>query len=252
MEEQHHADATRPETLCFSFDRMNISISGHRVGDDKVLDAFLDLEDEGISIDRDLPPDKDTFPAWEPFTLCCLVSNEDGEENDLVIHPTNHGRFAIPILSNYDQHAPTTITNELLSLFDVQHRHRLSHAEHQKTVRQSLDLWRYCLEYTATKSSFSINEMLGTLALLYSILQWLRLYSSSLMTKQYVEDGTCNPSIYPAYLACIEAFHCYISVLTKQMEVSDGEIAARWQEAVQKTGYDPNLFRSLSFSLPCP
>ncbi|KAN0069386.1 hypothetical protein V8E54_012401 [Elaphomyces granulatus] len=252
MEQQRHDGLTRPETLCYPFDRMNISTSGHRADDDKVLHAILDPEDEGISIDRDLHPDKDAFPAWEPFTLCRLVSEDDGEENDLVIHATNHGRFAIPILSNYNQHTPTIITNELLSLFDVRHSHRLSDVDHQKCVGQSLDLWRYCLKYTVTKSSFSFNEMLGTLALLYSIAQWLRLYSSSSMTKQYVEDGVFNSSIYFAYLSCVNAFHRCNSELTKRIETADKEIAARWQQALQKTRYHPKLLLSLPFSLPCP
>jgi hypothetical protein len=238
--------------LCSSFAALDIWALGYDADGDVDLlshDSLFNKED-GKGVDDDLP--ENASSCWEPFTLCRLVSKDDGEENELVIHPTNHGHFAIPILSNYNQQAPTIITNELLSLFDVRHSHRLSDVDHQKTVRQSLDLWRYCLKYTATKSVFSFNEMLGTLALLYSILQWLRLHSLSPMTQRYVGDGTYNSSIYVRYLSCISAFHSCESVLTEQMETSDNEMKARWQEAVQKTGYHLHLFAVMPFLVPCP
>ncbi|KAN0069380.1 hypothetical protein V8E54_012395 [Elaphomyces granulatus] len=239
--------------LCSSFAALDIWALGYDADGDvdlSSLDSLLNEEEDGKDVDDDLL--ENAFSCWEPFMLCHLAPTEDGEESEVILHPTNNGRFAIPILSDQSQSAPTIITNELLSLFDERRGHRLNDAEYQKTVNLSLGLWRYCLKYTASKSSFSLNEMLGTLALLYSILQWLRLYSFSSMTSQYVEDRVCNSSIYFAYLSCVDAFHRCNSELTKRIETADKEIAVRWQQALQKTGYDPQLLLSLPFSLPCP
>jgi hypothetical protein len=235
MEQPQHDGLTRPETLCFPFDRMNISTSGHRADDDRVLHAILDPEDEGISIDRDLHPDKDAFLAWEPFFLCSVVPGKDDERNEMLIHPVFGGRFAVPILSN----GIHIDSKDKLQRSAINIAHMFSFVKSNSHLCVSVtELWQFVLRRLALKSFFSFNDMVGALVLFFSILHWLHLYVRSAKIQGTVmpDDGD---SVVNDFLDTLAS--CKVA-LTEQMETSDNEMKARWQQALQITGYDPTFF----------
>ncbi|KAN0079242.1 hypothetical protein V8E54_004456 [Elaphomyces granulatus] len=240
MEQQRHDRPTRPETLCSSFNRMNISTSAYRADEHHTLDGILHSDEDGNV--------KDAFPAWEPFFLCPVVPGEDDEENEMLIHPVFNGRFAVPIISNgiyFD-------SKDKLQRLAINIAHQFFFIRADRHLFASvMEIWLFVLRRLARKSFFSFNDMLGALVLRRSIMQSLLAHfrSAKIQGLDIVfVNGASGNSVVDGFL---DTFASCNVALTKQMETSDNEMKARWQEAVQKTGPDPNLFSFMPSSLPC-
>jgi hypothetical protein len=180
----------------------------------------------------------DNPSLWHPFPLFSPIM-EDGTQPTVFIYPTFGGRSAIPVVKTIiTEYVPLDTlwdAHDLRGICDDPQRLELKLVDH-------LVVWETLIQYLATKTFSTVNEMLGILVLHRTIVRTLGYYL--MIGDVYADDSLSRWS----WGYCTEEFWKWNDRLKKQMS-SNADNEQLWTKAIRIGGYDPRLlFHTKKFS----
>jgi hypothetical protein len=177
------------------------------------------------------------FPEWESFTLFFFC--EKGVEQKVSAHPLFYGRIAVPILT---REQPTTTTSpttdpsalDLVALWDKYELRYVNEwsSDHLRTcLKECLSIWLVVVQSSLQRTSYSPNEMIGTLVLRRTIARCVSFYQSmvGIGSKSYDDD------IGRDYKDISDFFRQWGDLISEQ--VRNPDTAESWSKALEAVGY---------------
>jgi hypothetical protein len=177
------------------------------------------------------------FPEWTSFLLFFFV--EESIQYNLSIHPVFNGRIAVPMLtfesfSNSKTSSMTFSASDPLALWDTYDLRSYFQWDYdllRSRLKDCLSIWQFVMQLSIQRTSYSLNEVLGTLVLRRTIERCVSLYQFIVGTDSRLYDD----DIGRYYHAISTSFREWDDTMRDQMVNPDTEDL--WKNAVNAVGY---------------
>jgi hypothetical protein len=166
-----------------------------------------------------------TFPTWTSFPLFSVT--EEDIETTVRIFPVCGGRYAVPVVRKEGWKLSPNMT-DLWNLCELSLSSPLESETYVLTIKKSLPIWINVMRLILTKSTFSFNEIIGTIVLGHSLIKIFNLdYYHMLHPACHAWDAEMRSS----WARITRLFSKLDRMLLDNMRSEDKDIASLWEEA---------------------